>query len=131
MNEAGEIAALEQVPGSLKLALKRPRVFRGERRLVLEQLGNPVLASAAYNAGPARARRWRDDKPLEGAIYVETIPFPETRDYVKKVMANAVYYAAVLDRKPATLKSRLGVIQPPGVAEPPVEEEIRDEPALR
>jgi soluble lytic murein transglycosylase len=95
----------------------------GYLKLVMEQLGHPVLASAAYNAGPARARRWRDDKPLEGAIYVESIPFPETRDYVKKVMANAVHYSAVLEKRPVPLKARLGVIQPPGSSEPPVFEE--------
>ena len=95
----------------------------GYLKLVMEQLGHPVLASAAYNAGPSRARRWRDDKPLEGAIYVESIPFAETRDYVKKVMANAVYYSAVLEKKAVPLKSRLGVIQPPGAWEPPVLEE--------
>jgi soluble lytic murein transglycosylase len=92
-------------------------------KLVMDQLGHPVLASTAYNAGPSRARRWRDDKPLEGAIYVETIPFPETRDYVRKVMANAAYYAAVLERTPVPLKTRLGVILPPGASEPPVFEE--------
>ena len=82
-------------------------------RLVLEDLDNhPVLASAAYNAGPGRARRWRADRPLEGAIYAETIPFSETRDYVKKVMSNSVYYAALFDGKPQTLKTRLGVIAP-------------------
>jgi len=72
--------------------------------------GNPVLASAAYNAGPGRARRWCDSRPIEGAIYIETIPFPETRQYVKKVMANTVYYAAVLGGEPRSLKSRLGTI---------------------
>ncbi|MBA4422212.1 MAG: transglycosylase [Syntrophus sp. (in: bacteria)] len=72
--------------------------------------GNPVLASAAYNAGPGRARRWRDTRPIEGAIYIETIPFPETRQYVKKVMANTVYYAAVLGGETRSLKSRLGII---------------------
>lgn len=72
--------------------------------------GNPALAAAAYNAGPGRARRWCDARPLEGAIYVETIPFAETRQYVKKVMANTVYYAAVMDRAPRSLKSRLGTI---------------------
>jgi soluble lytic murein transglycosylase len=97
----------------------------GYLRLVMEQLGHPVLASAAYNAGPARARRWRDDKPLEGAIYVESIPFPETRDYVKKVMANSAFYAAVLDKKSMPLKTRLGIIHPPGAVEPPLEEELR------
>ena len=73
--------------------------------------GNPVLAAAAYNAGPGRARRWCDAKPLEGAIYVETIPFAETRQYVKKVMANTVYYAAVMDGDQRSLKSRLGMIK--------------------
>jgi soluble lytic murein transglycosylase len=100
----------------------------GYLKLVMEQLGHPVLASAAYNAGPSRARRWRDEKPIEGAVYVESIPFSETRDYVKKVMANAVYYSAVLEKKPVPFKTRLGIIQPPGASEPPVllpEEEQR------
>lgn len=82
-------------------------------RLVLESLDNhPVLASAAYNAGPGRARRWRADRPLEGAIYAETIPFSETRDYVKKVMSNSVYYSALFGGKPQSLKARLGMIAP-------------------
>jgi soluble lytic murein transglycosylase len=80
-------------------------------RLVMENLDNhPVLASAAYNAGPGRARRWRADRPLEGAIYAETIPFSETRDYVKKVMSNAVFYSAQFNGKPDSLKARLGVV---------------------
>jgi soluble lytic murein transglycosylase len=84
-------------------------------KMVLEGLDNhPVLASAAYNAGPGRARKWRADRPLEGAIYAETIPFNETRDYVKKVMSNAVFYAALFENKPQSLKSRLGIVRPPG-----------------
>ncbi|MDP5239020.1 transglycosylase SLT domain-containing protein [Uliginosibacterium sp. 31-16] len=80
-------------------------------RHVLDTLANhPVLASAAYNAGPGRARRWRDSKPLEGAIYTETIPFTETRDYVKKVMANAEMYATLLERRPVSLTTRLGKV---------------------
>ncbi|MFA6310987.1 MAG: transglycosylase SLT domain-containing protein [Sterolibacterium sp.] len=80
-------------------------------RMVLASLDNhPVLASAAYNAGPGRARRWRGDVALEGAIYAETIPFSETRDYVKKVMSNAVYYSTLFEDKPQSLKSRLGMI---------------------
>ncbi len=78
---------------------------------VLTSLGNnPVLASAAYNAGPGRAKQWIGDKPLEGAIYVETIPFEETRDYVKKVMSNTAYYAMLFGSATPTLKQRLGII---------------------
>ena len=86
-------------------------------RMVLDSLDNqPVLASAAYNAGPGRARKWCAQQPIEGAIYAETIPFSETRDYVKKVMSNSVYYATLFEHKPQSLKRRLGVIQPPGTA---------------
>jgi soluble lytic murein transglycosylase len=87
-------------------------VTLGSRYLkyVLDDLGHPVLASAAYNAGPGRARRWRDVKPLEGAIYAETIPFNETRDYVKKVMTNTLYYSALQGGKPLSLKQRLGTM---------------------
>lgn len=82
-------------------------------RLILSGLDNhPVLASVGYNAGPGRARRWRDDKPLEAAIYIETIPIDETRDYVKKVIANAVVYAAILEGKSQSIKDRLGFISP-------------------
>jgi soluble lytic murein transglycosylase len=80
-------------------------------RHVLDQFdGSPVLAAAAYNAGPSRAKLWRGTEPVEGAIFAETIPFAETRDYVKKVMANTVYYAAVLGIEPTSLKARLGVV---------------------
>jgi len=93
-------------------------------RLVMESLDNhPVLASAAYNAGPGRARKWRAaDRELEGAVYAETIPFSETRDYVKKVMSNAVYYAALFNEKPQSIKSRLGVIGPRVAVDPKAEE---------
>ena len=71
---------------------------------------SPVLASAAYNAGPSRARRWRGELPLEGAIYAETIPFDETRDYVKKVMSNTVYYSRQFGAPQKTLKQRMGTV---------------------
>ena len=79
-------------------------------RHVLDDLGHPILATAGYNAGPSRAKRWRDVKPLEGAIYIESIPLNETRDYVKKVMANATTYASILGLKWQSLKDRLGLI---------------------
>jgi soluble lytic murein transglycosylase len=87
----------------------------GYLKMVLDDLdGNPVLATAAYNAGPGRPRAWRSTlaRPVEGAIFAETIPFNETRDYVKKVMSNTVYYAALFDNKAQSLKQRMGTIAP-------------------
>jgi soluble lytic murein transglycosylase len=74
--------------------------------------GSPVLATAAYNAGPSRAQRWRDTRPMEAAVYIESIPFSETRDYVKKVMSNAMYYAMRFGQPSVLLKDRLGVVSP-------------------
>ncbi len=79
-------------------------------RHVLDDLGDAVLATAAYNAGPGRARRWRSEAPLEGAIYAESIPFEETRDYVKKVMANAFFYSSRLGATKKSLREMLGIV---------------------
>jgi soluble lytic murein transglycosylase len=82
-------------------------------RMALDSLDeNPLLASTAYNAGPGRARQWQPERPLEGAIYAETIPFNETRDYVKKVMSNTVYYALLFGEGPQSIKQRLGIVPP-------------------
>lgn len=80
-------------------------------KYVLDKLSaNPVLATAAYNAGPSRARAWQAVHAFEGAIYIETIPFRETRDYVQKVMANAAWYASEMGQRNVALKARLGKI---------------------
>jgi len=75
-----------------------------------------VLATAGYNAGPGRPRAWRANlnAPVEGAIFTEAIPFNETREYVRNVMSNATYYAALFENKPQSLKARLGTISPKG-----------------
>jgi soluble lytic murein transglycosylase len=50
--------------------------------------GNQVLATAAYNAGPHRVKRWLPEKSAEDArVWIENIPFNETRKYVKRVLA--------------------------------------------
>jgi len=76
--------------------------------------GSQVLATAAYNAGPGRSRTWRGllTAPMEGAVFVESIPFEETRTYVRNVMSNATNYAALFDKRPQSLKARLGTITP-------------------
>ena len=88
--------------------------------------GSPVLATAAYNAGPGRAQRWRSAAPMEAAVYIESIPFTETRDYVRKVMSNAMYYARRFGQPSVLLKDRLGVIPARTV---PTPAPIQNEPA--
>jgi len=94
----------------------------GYLKLVLENFdGSLPLAAAAYNAGPSRARNWRGqdgDPILETAIWAENIPFNETRDYVKKVMANTNIYAILISNKAQSLKARIGSVGPlrPGSA---------------
>ncbi|HEY4542490.1 MAG TPA: transglycosylase SLT domain-containing protein [Noviherbaspirillum sp.] len=83
--------------------------------MVLQDLdGSQAMATAAYNAGPRRPRAWRStlNGVVEGAIFAESIPFSETRDYVKKVLSNATYYAALFEGKPQSLKARLGMVAP-------------------
>ena len=82
---------------------------------VLDDLdASPLLASAGYNAGPGRPRHWRASlsSPVEGAIFAEIIPFHETRDYVKKVLSNATYYASLFTGQPQSLRGWLGQIGP-------------------
>ena len=78
--------------------------------------GQAAMATAAYNAGPGNARRWAPKKPIEGAIYAETIPILETRQYVQKVMANTCFYSQQLGTKALSLKQRLGLIIGDGIS---------------
>jgi soluble lytic murein transglycosylase len=80
--------------------------------------GSLPLAAAAYNAGPGRSRTWREGPVLAGDIWVENIPFDETRDYVQKVLANTTNYAAILTGQPQSLRSRLGTVGPRATAAP-------------
>ena len=82
-------------------------------KLALDEFrGSMPLAAAAYNAGPGRPRNWRNGPVLEGAIWAENIPFNETRDYVKKVLANAIVYGHAFNSSQPPLTTRLGTVAP-------------------
>lgn len=74
--------------------------------------GSMPMAAAAYNAGPGRPRVWRNGPVLEAPVWIENIPFSETRDYVKKVISNTNNYAALLSGQPQRIGSRLAAIGP-------------------
>lgn len=79
---------------------------------ILGQLSNqPVLATAGYNAGPTRAKRWQPiNQALAADQYTEAIPFLETRDYVKNVMTNAIHYGLLLGQGAQSISTRMGTI---------------------
>ena len=82
------------------------------RMLYLDMEESYVLATAAYNAGPNRARIWRAAvrNSMEAAAFIETIPYFETREYVKNVLANMHTYAMLtgeLDGRFAKLLGRV------------------------
>jgi soluble lytic murein transglycosylase len=130
VSSAGAVGLMQLMPGTARWVAKqlartdfRPAAISGVDlntqfgayyfKYWLERLdGMPALAAAAYNAGPGRAQAWRPPAPLEGAIWVETIPFNETRDYVKKVLANAMIYAQAFNTAQQPLTARLGIVSP-------------------
>lgn len=60
---------------------------------LMRQFNNPIQATAAYNAGPSRVKSWNKRFPEDRRLWVESIPFEETRHYVKSVMAYNQIYA--------------------------------------
>ncbi|MBO9330388.1 lytic transglycosylase [Achromobacter pulmonis] len=114
---AGKIGMSDFTPDSVNDFDTNTVLGTNYLNMVLRDLdGSQMLASAGYNAGPRRPHNWRSTftHPVEGAIFAETIPFTETRTYVKNVMSNAVYYAAMFSGQPQSLKERLGSVVPLG-----------------
>ncbi len=75
--------------------------------------GNQILATAAYNAGPGRSVKWSPKKGCKDPdIWVEQIPFNETRAYVKRVIFYASIYDWRLGHKIIPLKQRMSAIYP-------------------
>jgi soluble lytic murein transglycosylase len=68
------------------------------RDLTRDFKGSAILATAAYNAGPSRSRLWSGQltQTIPGAAFAESIPFSETRGYVKQVLANTAVYQGLL-----------------------------------
>jgi soluble lytic murein transglycosylase len=71
-----------------------------------------VLATAAYNAGPHRVTRWLPEETLPADIWIELVPFKETRGYLKRVLAYTVIYEKRMGRQPKRLEQRLHPVPP-------------------
>ncbi|WP_017939236.1 transglycosylase SLT domain-containing protein [Zestomonas thermotolerans] len=113
---AGALGLMQLMPATAKETARRFRIPLSSPQQVLApekniQLGaaylsqvhgqfngNRILASAAYNAGPGRVRQWlRGASHLSYDVWVESIPFDETRQYVQNVLTYAVIYGQKLN----------------------------------
>lgn len=123
-SSAGAMGLMQIMPGTAqhirhkqgKRALPKSYVYKPEINVKLGQYyigylleefnGNLIYSIAAYNAGPGNVKKWlkrglADNGP---AAFVESIPFPETKKYVKKVMSNYWVYRDKFDQSKSTLR---------------------------
>ena len=79
------------------------------RQMLARYDGNFAMAAAAYNAGPSRVRQWQGDQCVATERWIESIPFTETRGYVRR----ALFYAAIYQRRLERPIMKLQSVMPP------------------
>ncbi|MCY3883479.1 MAG: transglycosylase SLT domain-containing protein [Gammaproteobacteria bacterium] len=87
-------------PSSSSLLDPTTNIYIGSHHLLelIEEFDNHVLAYAAYNAGSHRVDQWiKDAKGMDTRVWIETIPFHETRNYVKNVISFTQVYGQILN----------------------------------
>lgn len=121
-SSAGAIGLMQLIPSTAHMVAKQKRIpYKNSKELLKPhtniQLGsgylkmmletnqnNAVLATAAYNAGPGRIRKWLPTFDMSADIWIETIPYKETREYVKNVLTYTAIYQEILGKKPSLHK---------------------------
>ena len=120
---AREVAGKGQTVTAADLTRPELNIFCGVRHLkdLLKLHDNSlVLAVAAYNAGSGNVNRWRKRfGSLREDEFIETIPFGETREYVKKVLGGAELYHRLYNLEPLSVLSALPASRQPSPAAPP------------
>lgn len=124
-SSAGAMGLMQLMPGTgrtiarkLKTKLNLDELLKPETNIrfgsyYLQQVlsrfdSNPVLATAAYNAGPHHVEAWKPKQgTLDADIWIDTMPFYETRKYVRRVMAYTVFYDQRLQRPITRLRDRM------------------------
>jgi soluble lytic murein transglycosylase len=106
---AGALGLMQVMPRTGRQTAKELNLkWRGNRTLInpstnirigsyylakqLNRFGHPALATAAYNAGPHRVKQWMPDQAMPLDVWVASIPFTETRNYVQRVLTAQVIY---------------------------------------
>ena len=130
-SRAGAIGLMQLMPATARqvaksLKLKRPRTTSLKKPLLNITLGshyiasmlkrydsNPAMALAAYNAGPGAVDRWRPALETDADIWIDTIPFHETRRYVQTVLEYTVIYQWQANRTTSPIWPQIQPIHPP------------------
>jgi len=132
VSSAGAVGLMQLLPSTAKITARRaglpqpsrtslldPRVNLPLGAATLAELvdrfdGQLLLALAGYNAGPGAVRRWLPSRHLDADVWVENIPFNETRGYVQRIMWHRVVFQWLRDRKPEDASSWLVEVTPAG-----------------
>ena len=132
-SHAGALGLMQLMPKTAKLSARRLGMpLHGRMALIdaetnlrlgihylhnmlMEYNNNTVLATAAYNAGQYRVKKWIPEHGSEDAdVWTETLPFSETRHYVQNIMLFMTIYDQRLGRQPIPLKQRMPSVKAPG-----------------
>jgi soluble lytic murein transglycosylase len=82
--------------------------------------GQTPLALAGYNAGTNAVRRWMPQRPLDSDIWIENIPYNETRGYVQRVLWHSLMFTWLRHQQAQQTRSWLDPIRPMSATEDPV-----------
>jgi soluble lytic murein transglycosylase len=131
---AGAVGVAQLVSSTAELTAKRWRLPKPTRadlydpetniRLGAARLTNLIerysgqlpVALAAYNAGEMAAERWLPERPMDGDIWTENVPYNETRAYVRRVLWHSVVFSWLGDGHPQSTTSWLGPVSPVSAA---------------
>ncbi len=127
VSRAGARGLMQMTPGTAVSVAKRWHlpvpdgtfdppmdVQRGAAHLrdLLDRYGQLALTLAAYNAGTIPVARWAPTRPMDADVWIENIPYGETRNYVQRIIEHIVAFAWVRDAEPPRLATLLPTIQP-------------------
>jgi soluble lytic murein transglycosylase len=125
----GALGLMQLMPATAKRVARRQKVkWRGRETLLKPEVNvrlgsaylselfsqcgsHAALATASYNAGPKRVKRWLPKvEPMDAQLWIETIPFAETRQFTKNVFAFTAVYEKLLGRKTRRLSDKLTLV---------------------
>jgi soluble lytic murein transglycosylase len=132
VSSAGAVGLMQLLPSTARITARREGLPRPTHESLLEPArnlplgaatlkeliqrfdGQVLLALAGYNAGPGAVRRWLPRRSMDADVWVENIPYNETRAYVQRIMWHSVVFQWLEDRKPEDAAAWLVEVTPVG-----------------